>query len=292
MCSLSYNIVEIYISICVGVAWSMGGVEINPARPYTVQIVNTTYKCGKSYTNYGDVRSFQKQTPENNMYYLYTFNKISFEPVHIMLSKCLTYSTNKFVDILLIAIQLLISLYLILKTILIKESVLKCKHINCGSTQSIHNIILALKQRSYVKKITSMVQVNLLYILLLYTCITNYVPLFVSLVSYKFGAGDTIDYNRNLKFICDDLFYLYMFYMCMIECTVINTLCCLLLYQAFHLNNKTRQKHLAINVIRLIVSYNYTYNIHFPTNGHQIKYIIHSIYYTIQVHLPLGNMGL
>ena len=225
------------------------------------------------------------------MYYLYTFNNISFEPVHIMLSKCLTYSTNKFVAILLIAIQLLISLYLILKTILIKESVLKCKHINWGSTQSIHNIILALKQRSYVKKITSMVQVNLLYILLLYTCITNYVPLFVSLVSYKFGAGDTIDYNRNFTFICDDLFYLYMFYMCMIECTVINTLCCLLLYQAFPLNNKTRQNNLAINVIRLIVSYNYTYNIHFPTNGHQIKYIIHSIYYTIQVHLPLGNMG-
>ena len=59
------------------------------------------------------------------------------------------------------------------------------------------------------KKITSMVQVNLLYILLLYTCITNYVLLFVSLVSYKFGAGDTIDYNRHFKFICDDLFYLY-----------------------------------------------------------------------------------
>ena len=197
MCSLSYNIGEIYIPICVGVAWSMGGVEINHARPYTVHIVNTTYKCGKSYNNYGDVWSFQKQTPEDNMYYLYTFNKISFEPVHIMLSKCLTYSTNKFVDILLIAIQLLISLYLILKTILIKESVLKCKYINCGLTQSIHNIILVLKQRSYVKKITSMVRVNLLYILLLYTCITNYVPLFVSLVSYKFGAGDTIDYNRN-----------------------------------------------------------------------------------------------
>ena len=39
MCSLSYNIGEIYISICVGVAWSMGGVEINHARPYTVHIV-------------------------------------------------------------------------------------------------------------------------------------------------------------------------------------------------------------------------------------------------------------
>ena len=37
----------------------------------------------------------------------------------------------------------------------------------------------------------------------------------------------------------------------MIECTVINTLCCLLLYQAFPLNNNTRQKHLAINVITL-----------------------------------------
>ena len=44
-----------------------------------------------------------------------------------------------------------------------------------------------------MKKITSMVQVNLLYILLLYTCITNCVPLFGSLVSYKFGDGDTID---------------------------------------------------------------------------------------------------
>ena len=53
MCSLSYNIGEIYISICVGVAWSMGGVEINHARPYTVQIVNTTYKCGKSYKMVG-----------------------------------------------------------------------------------------------------------------------------------------------------------------------------------------------------------------------------------------------
>ena len=189
MCSLSYHIGEIYISICVGVAWSMGGVEINHARPYTVQIVNTTYKCVKSYKNCGDIWSFQKQTPENNMYYFYTFNKIPFEPVHIMLSKCLTYSTNTFVYLLLIAIQLLIILYLILRTILIKESVLKCKHINCGSTKSIHNIILALKQRCYVKKITPMVQVNLLYILLLYTCITNYVPLFVSLVSYKFGAG-------------------------------------------------------------------------------------------------------
>ena len=75
MCSLSYNIGEIYISICVGVAWSICGVEINHARPYTVQIVNTTYKCGKSYRNCGDIWSFQKQTPENNMYYLYTFNK-------------------------------------------------------------------------------------------------------------------------------------------------------------------------------------------------------------------------
>ena len=44
------------------------------------------------------------------MYYLYTFNKITFEPVHIMLSKCLTYSTNKFVYLLLIAMQLLIFL--------------------------------------------------------------------------------------------------------------------------------------------------------------------------------------
>ena len=60
-----------------------------------------------------------------------------------------------------------------------------------------------------MKKSTSMVQVNLLYILLLY--ITNCVPLFVSLVSYKFGAGDTIDYNRNYKLVCDDLFYFYIF---------------------------------------------------------------------------------
>ena len=81
----------------------------------------------------------------------------------------------------------------------------------------------------------------------------------------------------------------------MIECTVINsnTLCCLLLYQAFPPNDTTRQKHSAINVIRSIVFfYNYTYNIHLPTNGHQTKYIIHSIYYTIQVPLPLGNIVL
>ena len=78
----------------------------------------------------------------------------------------------------------------------------------------------------------------------------------------------------------------------MIEYTIINgyTLCCLLLYQIFPLNNKTRQRHLTINVIRSIVIYNCTYNIHLPTNSHQNKYIIHSIYYTIQVHLPLGNM--
>ena len=58
----------------------------------------------KILQNGGDIWSFQKQTPVNTMYYLYTFNKIPFEPVHIMLSKCLTYSTNKFVYLLLIAI--------------------------------------------------------------------------------------------------------------------------------------------------------------------------------------------
>ena len=256
MCSLSDNIEDIYISVSVGVAWSLGGIEINHARPYTVQIVNRTYISGKSYEKCGSIAklrnedfwSFQILTPENNMYYLYTFNNILFEPVNIMLSKCVTYSISRFDCLcdylLLIAIQLLILLYLILRTIFIKESVLKCKHIHCG------------------------------------------------LNHYKFGAGDTIEYNLNYKCTCDDLFYSYIFYSCMIEYTIINgyTLYCLLLYQIFPLNNNTRQRHLTINVIRSIVIYNCTYNIHLPTNSHQNKYIIHSIYYTIQVHLPLGNM--
>ena len=49
MCSLSDNIDDIYISVSVGMAWSLGGIEINHARPYTVQIVNRTYISGKSY---------------------------------------------------------------------------------------------------------------------------------------------------------------------------------------------------------------------------------------------------
>ena len=60
---------------------------------------------------------------------------------------CLTYSTNKYVYLLFFAIQLLIFLYLLLRTIFIKESVLKCKHINCGLTQPIDHIILPLKQK-------------------------------------------------------------------------------------------------------------------------------------------------
>ena len=41
--SFSY-IGEIYVLVCVGVAWSLGGVEINHARPYTIHIVNRTYE--------------------------------------------------------------------------------------------------------------------------------------------------------------------------------------------------------------------------------------------------------
>ena len=139
--------------VCVGVAWSMGGNEINHARPYTVQIVNRTYiygKCGSiAKSRNVDFWSFQKLTPENNMYYLYTLNKIPFDPVHIMLSKCLPYSTKKFNYLcdylLLITIKLFFKNYLILRTLFIKEPVLKCKHIHCGLTQSIQHIILALK---------------------------------------------------------------------------------------------------------------------------------------------------
>ena len=110
-----------------------------------------------------------------------------------------------------------------------------------------------LKQTNHVKRITSKVQVNLLYIFYIY--MNNCISLFVSLVSYNFWAGDMIEYNRTYKFICDDLFYSYIFYSCMIECTVINsnTLCCLLLYRDLPLNNNTMQKHLAINVMFLYV---------------------------------------
>ena len=77
---------------------------------------------------------------------------------------------------------------------------------------SINTSYYTSSQTNYVEKITSKVQVNLLYMLLLY--MTNYVPLFINLVSYRFGAGDTIEYNRNYKCICHDLFihiFLFMY---------------------------------------------------------------------------------